>query len=432
MEVEALAELGPARRKAFFDRGSDLEAIRGDVEEIVDTVRTEGDVAVRRYTEEFDDVTVGNLEVTGTLERAYDELDSDLRSAIETAAANIRRFHERQVRSDWEVETPIGELGRRFRPLERVGAYVPGGGAAYPSSALMTVVPARVADVDQIAVATPPGDPIHPATLAALHVAGADEVYRVGGAHAIGALAHGTESIPAVQKIVGPGNRWVTAAKAAVRGTVDIDFLAGPSEVLVIADETAEPAYVAADMIAQAEHGPRSPCVAVATDQAVADGIVTELERQAAAVERAETVASALEHDASGVVLVRSLSEAIGFAEEYAPEHLAVQTANDDVVAERVRSAGSVFLGPSTPVAAGDYASGTNHVLPTHGLAKRTGGLSVDDFVRSTTVQRLTDSGLADLAPTITTLAEAEGLLAHAKSVTRRTDGAADGSGRQD
>ena len=428
MQVEALADLGPARRHEVFDRHTGVEAIHHDVSEIVDTVRTEGDVALRRFTEEFDDVTVGNLDITADLERAYDSLDDALLEAIETAAANIRHFHRQQTRTDWYTETAFGEIGRRFRPIERIGAYVPGGTAAYPSSALMTVVPAKVAGVDQVAVATPPGDPIHPATKAALHIAGADEVYQVGGAQAIAALAHGTESIPAVSKIVGPGNPWVTAAKGIVQGTVEIDFLAGPSEILVIADESADPSYVASDLLAQAEHGADSPCIAIVTEPSMGEAIIEALDEQLSHTKREALARAALEQDTSAILIARSMSEAISFAEEYAPEHLSIQTNDPRQVAERIPSAGSVFLGPFTPVAAGDYATGTNHVLPTNGLAKRTGGLSVDDFVRSTTVQQLTEDGLHTLSPTITKLAEAEGLNAHAESVRIRTEA----SGRQD
>ena len=420
MNVESIGELGPERRRALFERDAGIASIRGEVQAIVDRVREEGDVAVREYSREFDDVDVGNLEITDQLERAYDQIDEETRTAIETAAANVREFHERQLPADWREAFDGRELGRRFRPLERIGAYVPGGTAAYPSSAIMGIVPARVAGVEQVVAVTPPAPRINPVTLAALHVAGADEVYSVGGAQAIAALAYGTESVPRVQKIVGPGNPGVTAAKAAVRGDVEIDFLAGPSEILAVADATADPAFVAADLVAQAEHGPSSPCVAVTDDPDLAEAIVDELDRQTRGREREELVREALASDASGVFLARSMSEAIGFAEEYAPEHLSIQAADDEAILDRIDSAGSVFLGPYTPVAAGDYASGTNHVLPTNGLAKLTGGLSVDAFLRSTTVQRLSRDSLVELGETITTLAEAEGLEAHAESVRVR------------
>ncbi|WP_049924919.1 histidinol dehydrogenase [Halopiger goleimassiliensis] len=423
IDVTPIADLGPDDRTAFFERDAGIGAIRDDVREIVDRVHEEGDVAVREFTEEFDDVTVGNLEITDDCERAYEELDDEHREAIEAAAANVREFHEAQLPEDWRREFDAGrELGRRFRPIDRVGVYVPGGAAAYPSSAIMGIVPAVVAGVEHVAVVTPPAEELNPVTLAAIHAAGADAVYSVGGAQAIAALAYGTETVSSVQKIVGPGNKWVTAAKAEVRGDVAIDFLAGPSEVVVVADATADPDLVASELIAQAEHDPNASVVAVTDDAETAEGIVAAIEEQVPAREREETVREALEGDASGVLLARSMSEAILFTEEYAPEHLSIVADDDESILERIDSAGSVFLGPTTPVAAGDYASGTNHVLPTNGGARVTGGLSVETFLRSTTVQRLSSEALADLGGTITTLADAEGLEAHAESVRRRLE----------
>ena len=437
MNVESIADLGSADRAAFFERDAGVGSVRGDVADIVGRVREEGDVAVREYCREFDDVEVANLDVTDAAERAYDEIDADVREAIETAADNVREFHERQMPEDWRESFGVRanganadagaqrasggrELGRRFRPIDRVGVYVPGGAAAYPSSALMGVVPAKVAGVEHVAVATPPADEINPVTLAAIHAAGADRVYGVGGAQAVAALAYGTESINSVRKIVGPGNRYVTAAKAEVRGDVEIDFLAGPSEVLVLADDTADPAFVAADLLAQAEHDPNASVVAVTDDADVADDVVSEIDVRIDGLDRADTIREALDGDASGVLLARSMSEAVLFAEEYAAEHLSIQADDDEALLDRIDSAGSVFLGPYTPVAAGDYASGTNHVLPTNGLAKVTGGLSVDTFLRSTTVQRLSADALDELGDTVTTLARAEGLDSHAESVAVR------------
>jgi histidinol dehydrogenase len=420
MNVRAVADLSPGERAALFERDAGVAEIRSSVRDIVDRVREEGDVALRSYASQFDDVEVGNVDITDEAERAYEEVDDEIREAIETAAANIEAFHERQAPEDWREEFDNRELGRRYRPLERVGVYAPGGTAAYPSSALMGVIPAKVAGVDHVAVATPPAEAINPATLAAIHVADADAVYQVGGAQAIAALAYGTESVSSVQKIVGPGNKWVTAAKAEVRGDVEIDFLAGPSEVLVVCDETADPELVAADMVAQAEHDPNASVVCVTDDEETAEAVAEACDRQAAERDRAEVIEAALDNDASGVLLTRSMPEAVLFAEEYAAEHLSIVTADDEGVLDRIDSAGSVFLGGNSPVAAGDYASGPNHVLPTGGLAKVTGGLSVDDFVRSTTVQKLDEGALSDLRETITTLARAEGLEAHAESVDRR------------
>jgi histidinol dehydrogenase len=420
MNVREIADLGPDERRMLFERDAGIDEIRGDVREIVDRVREEGDVAVREFTREFDDVDVGGLEISGEVARAHERLDRDLRMAIEDAAENVREFHENQLPEDWRTDVEGRSLGRRFRPIERVGVYVPGGGAAYPSSAIMGIVPATVAGVDEVAVATPPAEDLDDATLGAIYAAGADTVYSVGGAQAVAALAYGTETVDRVQKIVGPGNRWVTAAKAEVRGDVDIDFLAGPSEVLVVADQYADPRYVAADVVAQAEHDENAAVVAVTDDEDLATAVAEEIDRQASGRDREETIRAALSNEASGVFLARSMSEAILFAEEYAPEHLSIQTDDEDEILRRMTNAGSVFLGPYTPVAAGDYATGTNHVLPTGGEARITGGLSVDTFLRSTTVQRLTRDTLGDLEETITTLAEAEGLEAHAESVRTR------------
>ena len=420
MSYRVIADLSPAERAAFFERDAGIDAVRSDAADIIDRVSTEGDVALRDLASKFDDVEVGNLDVTDLAERAHEDVDDEILDAIETAAANIREFHERQVPDDWRESFDGRELGRRFRPLSEVGVYAPGGTAAYPSSVLMGVIPAKIAGVDHVAVATPPADPMNPVTLAAAHEAGADAIYAAGGAQAIAALAYGTETVTPVQKIVGPGNKWVTAAKAEVRGDVEIDFLAGPSEILVVCDETADPELVASDLIAQAEHDPNASAVAVTADEATAEAIDDALDEQVEGRDRADIISDALDNDASGVLLARSMSEAVLFAEEYAAEHLSIQADDDEALLDRIDSAGSVFLGPNTPVAAGDYASGTNHVLPTNGGAKRFGGLSVDAFLRSTTVQRLDSEGLDALSKSITTLAEAEGLEAHAESIRRR------------
>jgi histidinol dehydrogenase len=299
-EPRAVAELSPDERRAFFRRDAGVDAVREDVCEILDEVETTGDAALRQFSEEFDDVTVGNIDVTDEAERAADAVDDDSLTAIREAAANIRSFHERQVPDDWTEEVADGRtLGRR------------------------------------VAVATPPAEELNPVTLAAIHEAGADAVYAVGGAQAVGGLAYGTETIDSVRKIVGPGNRWVTAAKAAVRGTVEIDFLAGPSEVLVVADEQCEPGYVAADLLAQAEHDPNASVVAVTDDEAVATAIASAVDDRLADRERAETIREAFANEASGVLHARSMSEAVLFAEEYAAEHLSIQTADPEALLER-------------------------------------------------------------------------------------------------
>ena len=420
MEVRRLGTLSPEERADLVDRDAGIGAIRDEVQGIVDHVRAEGDTALLEYALDLDGVSLDAIDITDRAEAAIGRIDPAIRSAIDRAANNITAFHERQVPEDWRAASDGRELGRRFRPIDRAGVYVPGGTAAYPSSALMGVIPAVVAGVDHVAVATPPAEDPDPVTLAAIALAGADRVYAAGGAQAIAALAYGTNTIEPVDKVVGPGNRWVTAAKAAVRGDVGIDFLAGPSEILVLADETAEPAFAAADMIAQAEHDPAASVVTVTDDPDIAEGVVAEVHRQVEDRQRADIIEAAIENEASGVLLAESIEAAADFAEEYAAEHLSIQARDDETLLDRIDSAGGVFLGPFTPVAAGDYASGTNHVLPTGGSAKVTGGLSVDTFLRASTVQRLDSGGLGELRDTITTLATAEGLEAHAASVEAR------------
>jgi histidinol dehydrogenase len=420
MEVRRLADLNGGERRALLDRDAGVGAIADDVDEIIDRVRAEGNAALRAFAREFDGVHVEAIDVTDRAREATEAIEGDTLAAIREAAENIRAFHEKQVPQDWRDSFDDRELGRRFRPVESAGVYVPGGTAAYPSSALMGVIPAVVAGVEEVAVATPPAEEIDPVTLAAIAEAGADRVYASGGAQAIAALAYGTDTVDPVSTIVGPGNRWVTAAKAAVRGDVAIDFLAGPSEVLVVADGTADPGYVAADLLAQAEHDPAASVVAVTDDADLAEGITDEIVRQLGGRAREDVIREALSHDASGVLLADSMDEAVGFAEAYAAEHLSIQAEDDEAILAGIDSAGSVFLGPYTPVAAGDYASGTNHVLPTGGGATVTGGLSVDTFLRASTVQRLDREALSGLRETITTLADAEGLEAHARSVDRR------------
>lgn len=421
MEVRRISDLDDQERRALFERDSGIGEIRADVGEIVERVHREGDAALYEFSRRFDDVDLESLEVTGAAERAYDAVDEDVRDAIETAAANVRDFHERQLPADWQIEPETGrELGRTYYPLDRAGVYVPGGTAAYPTSVLMGVVPATVAGVDDVVVATPPSEDPNPATLAAMHVADVDAVYQVGGAQAIAALAYGTESIDPVDVVVGPGNRWVTAAKAAVRGDVRIDMLAGPSEVLALGDGTADPEILAAEVIAQAEHDPNAAAVAVTPDADLADATAAAIERQVENRERRGLVRDALENDASGVFVAATMDDAVRFADDYAPEHLYVSGADERALLDRIDHYGSAFLGEYTPVAAGDYASGTNHVLPTGGAARIASGLSVDDFLRTATHQRLTEEGLATLRDTITTLAEAEGLEAHGFSVDVR------------
>jgi histidinol dehydrogenase len=344
---------------------------------------------------------------------------------MRTAIANVEAAHRAQLPDPLTVTTTPGvTIERRWSPLRRVGAYVPGGKAAYPSSLIMTVVPARVAGVREVVVASPAADGIlHPAMLAAAALLDVDELYAMGGAQAIAAMAYGTETIRPVEKIVGPGSAWVTAGKIHVLGTCSIDLPAGPSEVLVLADATAHPTLVAVDMLCQAEHGPDSPAVLVTDDVGLPDRVLAEIERLLPDLARAEILTQALEKHGA-LVTTSDLDAAVDFANDYGPEHISVNTADAEGVAARLHAVGSVYVGEWAPESAGDYATGANHVLPTGGLARAEGPLSVDDYGSWRQVQHLTREGLEALAPTITTLAGAEGLTAHglAASIRLRSD----------
>ncbi|MFP4632383.1 MAG: histidinol dehydrogenase [Halobacteriales archaeon] len=415
--MERLDGLSARRRREILDRTPAVDEASDAAREIVDGVLERGDEALKEYTERFDGQALDRLRVTESeLQDAVDTVDDDVLDAVRLSCDRIRGFHERQRRDSWTERDGGVEVGRRFTPLESAGCYVPGGGAAYPSTALMTAVPADVAGVERVVACTPP--PAPDATLAALAVAGVEEVYRVGGAQAIAAMAGGTESIDPVDVVVGPGNRYVAAAKrtVATEGLCRTEFPAGPSELGVVADRTANPRFVAADAVAQAEHDPDASVVVCTTSDEVAEEVESEIKGFADEVERGDVV-----RDASIDVLVGSFDDCVEFVAEYAPEHLSVCVEDErvDGVVERV-PAGSVFVGDYTPVAAGDYSTGTNHVLPTAGLARLYGGLSVDDFLRAYTVQELTEDGLRELSDAVTTLARAEGLDAHARSIEVR------------
>ncbi len=403
-------------------RRSGIDRVKGPVSEIIGRVRSEGDDALIDLTKRFDGIDLADIAVTGEeLEAAYDQVDAELVASLVEAEERISRFHELQRGRDlWlqEVEPGI-TLGVKTTPLSRIGAYVPGGRAAYPSTALMCTVPAKVAGVAEICCCTPP--PVNPITLVALDIAGVDEVYRVGGAQAIAAMAIGTESIPRVEKIVGPGNVYVTAAKMLLRDEAEIDFPAGPSEIAILADATANPTFVAADILAQAEHDPNAACVLVATDAGIADAVGAEVKRMAGEAKRGEIVAKALEH--SGYIVAADRDEAVEAVNGVAPEHLSVQVADPLSILNRIRSAGSIFVGPYAAVACGDYASGTNLVLPTAGYARFHSGLDVNHFCRRSTVQVITREGLEAIGDVVETIADAEGLHAHAESVRVRRRG---------
>ena len=407
--VKMIKKLKEVQEKPdFFRRSLDLTAVMPLAEGIITEVKSRGDYALREYTAKFDSVRLEELEVSkDELEAAKERVDSDMLRSIKEAYEAIRNFHYRQKRVAWREEFSEGVfIGETYVPLEVVGAYVP---ASYFSTALMCVIPAKIAGVREIVVCTPPmaDGNVDPCTLVAADIAGATRIFKVGGAQAIAALAFGTETIPKVQKIVGPGNVYVTAAKMVVREEgVEIDFPAGPSEILIIGDETANPAFIAADMLAQAEHGAKSISI-----------LLTDSERIAADVEQ-KIIAK--KDGQNWILLADSMNECIDFANEYAPEHLEIMVREPIAVLKRIRNAGSVFVGNYSPVAAGDYATGANHVLPTAGYAKLFSGLDVDHFMHRMTLQWLDKEGLEKMKDVVVKLCEAEGMEKHARSVEVR------------
>jgi len=422
------------QRARVFDRGRATDAdVERSVRGILVDVRERGDAALRDMAAQFDGVRLDAIEVPrAEWDRALRELDAEVRAALELAVENIATFHRAQLPDALEIEPRPGmKLGRRADPLRRVGVYAPGGRAAYPSSVLMGVVPARVAGVGEVIVCSPPGpDGFPPDTvLAAAALGGADRVFAVGGAGAVAAMAYGTASVPPVDRIVGPGNAYVTEAKRQVTGVVGIDSPAGPSEVLIIADDSADPTLLAAEILAQAEHDPDAASVLVTTDTAHWLTVAKEVARLLADQPRAEIIRAALA--ARGALLVAaSLEEAAAFSEMYAPEHLLVMTREPRALLPALRAAGTIFLGAPSSVAFGDYITGANHVLPTAGLARAYAGLSTFDFIRWTTYQELTPSAAADLAGATATLADAEGLPGHALAARLRSGAGAASTGQ--
>jgi histidinol dehydrogenase len=392
------------------------------VGEILADVRERGDTALLEWSERLDGVRPEPLRVPpDRCRRALEALDPAIRDALERAAANVERFHAAQRREEAPVEVEPGVTAwRTFRPLDRVGVYTPGGRAPYPSSLLMAAVPARVAGCRRVVACSPPapgGEP-HPAVMATAALLDVDALFAVGGAQAVAAMAFGTSSVPAVDKVVGPGSRWVNRAKLAVFERVDVDLPAGPSEVLVWADDVADPGLVAAELLAQAEHGPDSLAAAVLPDRGMAERVRSGLTDRLDAAPRGEAAAGALA--GSALLVTGDEATARGWVNEMAAEHLVILREDPEEALAAVRHAGSVFLGPHTPVAAGDYASGTNHVLPTRRRSRSTGGLSLDDFGKWMQVQRMDADGLRSLGPTVIRLAEWEGFPAHADSVRER------------
>lgn len=406
---------------------SDNEQQQASVREIVERVRTEGDRAVLAYTAMHDKVTLdaSRLKVDAAeIEAAYGQVDEAFLSAIRAAAVNIRVYHEKQLKQSWIDAQPNGTtLGQIVRPLNRVGVYVPGGKAAYPSSVLMNIIPASVAGVKEIVMVTPPAtggkEGIDPYILVAAAEAGVTEVYRVGGAQAIAALAYGTETIPAVDKIVGPGNIYVALAKRYVYGVVDIDSIAGPSEIVVIADEGANPAYVAADLLSQAEHDEMASAVLITPSRTLAEAVQTETARQLDALPRRSIAAKSVERHGA-ILLTETLAEAVAVSNRLAPEHLELMVDDPLGWVGRIENAGAIFLGPYSAEAVGDYFAGPNHVLPTSGTARFFSPLGVDTFLKRSSLIAYSRQALLDHGEQIMTLARREGLEGHARAIEVR------------
>lgn len=397
----------------------DVKEIEERVLNIIENVRKEGDMALYRYAEAFDGVKLSSLKVTASeIDEAYARVDKEFISIMEKAAANIREFHSKQVRKDYRMERGGAVLGQRFIPVACAGLYVPGGTASYPSTVLMNAVPAKIAGVKRIVMCTPPdrNGKIADAILAAAKVAGVDEVYKSGGAQAVAAMAYGTESIPRTDKIVGPGNVYVATAKKLVQGVVGIDMIAGPSEILVIADDSARADYVAADMLSQAEHDKRATAILITPSERLAEEVSKEIEKALKKLKREEIARVSIENNGK-IIISEDLSEAVRISNELAPEHLELSVEEPEKLLTEVTSAGSVFLGHFTPEAVGDYFAGSNHTLPTSGTARFSSPLSVDDFVKKSQYISYSKAALDEIAHSVMRFAEAEGLTAHAASV---------------
>ena len=393
------------------------------VAEIIAQVRERGDEALREYASRFDGVELSDLRVSETeIAEAEQRVDEALKQAIAVAAGNIERFHAAQTMQPVEVSTMPGvECVQRAVPITNVGLYIPGGNSPLFSTVLMLAVPARLAGCKHIVMCTPPGKDgkVNAAILYAAHLAGVTEIYKVGGAQAVAAMAYGTQSIPRVSKIFGPGNRFVMEAKMQVsRSAVAIDMPAGPSEVMIIADQDADAEFVASDFLSQAEHGPDSQSILLTTSESLAERLPGVIDDSLNRLPRREMMLRSLSH--SHVIVLRDYDEIMRFANEYAPEHLIINTADAERLAERVENAGSVFIGPYSPESAGDYASGTNHTLPTSGYAKAYSGVNLDSFTKKITFQRLSPEGLRSIGSTIEIMAENEDLMAHRMAVTVR------------
>ena len=420
-----IMKYGQVSNSEIFARAVPQTDVAGTVAGILARVREDGDLALKEYTKRFDGADLEQLAVSREeMEAALEQVEPEFLKVLEQAAENIRAFHSRQVRGSFILaDRPGMVLGQKVTPIEKVGLYVPGGTAAYPSTVLMAAIPAKIAGCPQVVMVTPPGKDgrVNPAILAAAKTAGVDRVFKVGGAQAIAALAYGTQSVPKVDKIVGPGNAFVAEAKKQVFGLVSIDMIAGPSEILVIADGKSDPAHVAADMLSQAEHDRLASAVLITDSEALAQAVSRELERQLPALPRADIARASIENGGK-IIVAGDLMTGIEIANEIAPEHLELMVDDPFAYLDAIRNAGSVFLGRHCPEALGDYFAGPNHTLPTSGTARFSSPLSVDDFVKKTQFTYYTPQALTACAGEIARFARKEGLEAHARSVLIRQE----------
>ncbi len=420
-----ILKYGEVPNREIFARNMPTANVTDTVADILKNVRERGDAALKEYTEKFDHACLDCLTVSEEeMEEALKSVEPDFLRILERAAANIRKFHSRQVRNSFIINDEDGILmGQKVIPVDRAGLYVPGGTATYPSTVLMDVIPAKLAGVGEVILTTPPGPDgkINPAILAAARVAGADRIVKCGGAQAIAALAYGTESVPKADKIVGPGNAYVAEAKRQVYGMVSIDMIAGPSEILVVADGKSNPAWVAADLLSQAEHDKVASAVLVTDSQEMAEKVSAEIEKQLPKLERREIARVSIDNNGK-IIVAENLKAAIEIANEIAPEHLELCVDNPFDYLDSIRHAGSVFLGRNCPESLGDYLAGPNHTLPTQGTARFSSPLSVDDFVKKTQYTYYTRQALERVAADVAAFAEKEGLTGHARSAQIRTE----------
>ena len=421
-----ILKVGQVPNSEIFARVTPEADVAAIVADIIADVKENGDTAVKAYCAKFDKAELTSLEVTPEeIQEAISQVEPEFLDILREAAENIRSFHSRQVRNSFVIADKPGiVLGQKITPIEKVGVYVPGGTAAYPSTVLMDTIPAKIAGCPQLVMVTPPGrdGKVNPAILAAASIAGVDRIFKVGGAQAIAALAYGTETIPRVDKIVGPGNAFVAEAKKQVFGRVSIDMIAGPSEILVIADGKSNPVHVAADLLSQAEHDKLASAVLVTDSEKLALAVQAELERQLPLLPRQEIARASIENNGK-IIVAETLMAGIEIANEIAPEHLELQVDDPFSYLDAIQNAGSIFLGRSCPEALGDYFAGPNHTLPTSGTARFSNPLSVDDFVKKSQFSYYTPEALAKAADKIAAFAEKEGLRAHGRSVTIRKEG---------